>query len=375
MIKTNDKQPIIIVGAGLSGATIARKYAEDGEQVIVVDKRDHIGGNTYDFINEYGVLMAKYGGHIYHDSDDETWEFVSRFTEWIPYEHRVKSYVEGKLVPVPTNMDTYNEVLGKNFTDGEELKEWVESQHPEITDPKNSEESALKRIGSDVIYEKMFKNYTKKQWDKYPTELDASVMERIPVRYDHNDRYFGDKYEGIPKHGYTVMARNMLDHENIKVILGRDYHDMSLPEPKLLFYTGKIDTYFGEKFGKLEYRSIEFEHETRKTQSYQDHAVVNYPGEEFPYTRIIEHKKFFGEEYQNLPITTITREYSIAGGEPYYPVPNQENRDLYEKYQKEAEKLEEQGIYFIGRLASYKYFNMNQAIRAALDLYERLNKA
>ena len=375
MIKTNDKQPIIIVGAGLSGATIARKYAEDGEQVIVVDKRDHIGGNTYDFINEHGVLMAKYGAHIYHDSDDETWEFVSRFTEWIPYEHRVKSYVEGKLVPVPTNMDTYYEVLGKNFTDGEELKEWVESQHPEITDPKNSEESALKRIGSDVIYEKMFKNYTKKQWDKYPTELDASVMERIPVRYDHNDRYFGDKYEGIPKHGYTVMARNMLDHENIKVILGRDYHDMSLPEPKLLFYTGKIDTYFGEKFGKLEYRSIEFEHETRKTQSYQDHAVVNYPGEEFPYTRIIEHKKFFGEEYQNLPITTITREYSIAGGEPYYPVPNQENRDLYEKYQKEAEKLEEQGIYFIGRLASYKYFNMNQAIRAALDLYERLNKA
>ena len=375
MIKTNDKQPIIIVGAGLSGATIARKYAEDGEQVIVVDKRDHIGGNTYDFINEHGVLMAKYGAHIYHDSDDETWEFVSRFTEWIPYEHRVKSYVEGKLVPVPTNMDTYNEVLGKNFTDGEELKEWVESQHPEITDPKNSEESALKRIGSDVIYEKMFKNYTKKQWDKYPTELDASVMERIPVRYDHNDRYFGDKYEGIPKHGYTVMARNMLDHENIKVILGRDYHDMSLPEPKLLFYTGKIDTYFGEKFGKLEYRSIEFEHETHKSQSYQDHAVVNYPGEEFPYTRIIEHKKFFGEEYQNLPITTITREYSIAGGEPYYPVPNQENRDLYEKYQKEAEKLEEQGIYFIGRLASYKYFNMNQAIRAALDLYERLNKA
>lgn len=375
MIKTNAKQPIIIVGAGLSGATIARKYAEDGEQVIVVDKRDHIGGNTYDFINEHGVLMAKYGAHIYHDSDDETWEFVSRFTEWIPYEHRVKSYVEGKLVPVPTNMDTYNEVLGKNFTDGEELKEWVESQHPEITDPKNSEESALKRIGSDVIYEKMFKNYTKKQWDKYPTELDASVMERIPVRYDHNDRYFGDKYEGIPKHGYTVMARNMLDHQNIKVILGRDYHDMSLPEPKLLFYTGKIDTYFGEKFGKLEYRSIEFEHETRKTQSYQDHAVVNYPGEEFPYTRIIEHKKFFGEEYQNLPITTITREYSIAGGEPYYPVPNQENRDLYEKYQKEAEKLEEQGIYFIGRLASYKYFNMNQAIRAALDLYERLNKA
>lgn len=372
-IETQQK-PIIIVGAGLSGATLARKYAEDGEQVIVVDKRDHIGGNTYDFINEHGVLMAKYGAHIYHDSDDETWEFVSRFTEWIPYEHRVKSYVEGKLVPVPTNMDTYNEVLGADFTDGKKLQEWVESQHPEIVEPKNSEESALKRIGSDIIYEKMFKNYTKKQWDKYPSELDASVMERIPVRYDHNDRYFGDKYEGIPKRGYTVMVKNMLDHENIRVILGRDYHDMTLPEPKLLFYTGKIDTYFGEKYGKLEYRSIEFEHETHATESYQDHAVVNYPGEEFPYTRIIEHKKFFGKDFEQLPVTTITREYSIAGGEPYYPVPNQENRELYTKYQAEAEKLEEQGIYFIGRLASYKYFNMNQAIRAALDLYYRLQE-
>ncbi len=369
--KIASDKPIIIVGAGLSGATLARKYAEKGERVIVVDKRDHIGGNTYDFINEHGVLMAKYGAHIYHDSDDETWEFVSRFTEWLPYEHRVRSYVEGKLVPVPTNIDTYNEVLGENWTDGKKLQEWVESQHPEITEPKNSEESALKRIGSNVIYEKMFKNYTKKQWDKYPAELDASVMERIPVRYDHNDRYFGDKYEGIPKHGYTVLVRNMLDHENIQVILGRDYHDMTLDKPKLLFYTGKIDTYFGEKFGKLEYRSIEFEHETLKEESFQELPVINYPGEEFPYTRIIEHKKFYN---QDLPVTTITREYSIAGGEPYYPVPNQENRDLYEKYRQEAEKLEEKGIYFIGRLASYKYFNMNQAVRAALDLYYKLNK-
>jgi UDP-galactopyranose mutase len=365
-------KPIIIVGAGLSGATLARKLAEDGEQIIVVDRRDHIGGNTYDFINEHGILMAKYGAHIYHDSDDETWEFVSRFTEWLPYEHRVKSFVDGKLVPVPTNIDTYNEILGENWTDGTKLKEWVESQHAEIEEPRNSEESALKRIGSDIIYEKMFKNYTKKQWDKYPKQLDASVMERIPVRFDHNDRYFNDKHEGIPKNGYTVLVRNMLDHEKIRVILGRDYHEMTLPTPKLLFYTGKIDTYFHEKFGKLEYRSIEFEHETLKTQSYQDHAVINYPSEEFPYTRIIEHKKFFGLKFKKLPVTTITREYSIAGGEPYYPVPNQANRTLYEKYRVEAEKLEKQGIYFIGRLASYKYFNMNQAIRAALDLYSRL---
>ncbi len=362
-------QPIIIVGAGISGATLARKFAEDGERVIVVDKRDHIGGNTYDFINEHGVLMAKYGAHIYHDSDDETWAFVSQFTEWIPYEHRVKSFVDGKLVPVPANIDTYNAVLGKNFTDGKELQEWVESQHPEITEPKNSEESALKRLGSNEIYEKMFKNYTKKQWDKYPAELDASVMERIPVRFDHNDRYFGDKYEGIPKQGYTVMIRNMLDHENIQVILGRDYHKMTLEKPKALLYTGKIDTYFGEKFGRLEYRSIEFEHETLKQESYQELPVINYPEEKYPFTRIIEHKKFYN---QDLPYTTITREYSIEGGEPYYPVPNQENRDLYEKYRAEAEKLEAEGVYFVGRLASYKYFNMNQAVRAAIDAYVRI---
>lgn len=362
-------KPIIIVGAGLSGATLARKYAEDGEHVIVVDKRDHIGGNTYDYINEYGVLVAKYGAHIYHDSDDETWEFVSRFTEWLPYEHRVKSYVDGRLVPVPANLDTFNELLDNKFASGEELQKWIESQHPEITEPKNSEESALKRIGSNEIYEKMFKNYTKKQWDKYPSELEASVMDRIPVRFDHNDRYFSDKYEGIPKNGYTQLARNMLEHENIQIILGRDYHDMTLEEPKLLFYTGKVDTFFGEKFGKLEYRSIEFEHETLKTESYQSHAVINYPESQFPFTRIIEHKKFYD---QDLPYTTITREYSIEGGEPYYPVPTQKNRDLYAKYQEEAQALEAQGIYFIGRLASYKYFNMNQAIRAALDLYNRL---
>lgn len=364
-------KPIIIVGAGLSGATLARKFAEDGERIIVVDKRDHIGGNTYDYVNEYGVLIAKYGAHIYHDSNKETWDFVSRFTEWIPYEHRVKSYVDGQLVPVPANIDTFNALSGEHFDNGEQLESWISAQHPEITEPKNSEESALKRIGSTVIYEKMFKNYTKKQWDKYPVELEASVMDRIPVRFDHNDRYFNDTYEGIPKNGYTALVKNMLDHENIQVILGRDYHHMTLDEPKMLFYTGKVDTYFGEKYGKLEYRSLEFEHETFKKDSYQDYAVVNYPESAYPYTRIVEHKKFYGT---HQPYTTITREYSIDGGEPYYPVPTQRNRDLYAKYQAEAEALESQGIYFIGRLASYKYFNMNQAVRAALDLYDRLKQ-
>lgn len=364
-------KPIIIVGAGPSGATLARKFAEDGEKVIVVDRRDHIGGNTYDYINEYGIRVAKYGAHIYHDSDDETWKFISRFTEWVPYQHKVKSFVDGKLIPVPANLDTFNEISGMHFETGDDLEKWIASQDTKIAEPKNSEESAIKRLGSRTVYEKMFKNYTKKQWDKYPDELEASVMDRIPVRFDHNDRYFGDKYEGMPKDGYTSLYKNMLDHENIRVILGRDYHNMTLPKPKMLFYTGKVDTYFGDKFGKLEYRSLEFEHETLHEESYQELPVINYPEEEYPFTRIIEHKKFYN---QDLPYTTITREYSKAGGEPYYPVPNAENRALYAKYQVEAEKLESQGIYFIGRLASYKYYNMNQAIRAALDLYERLTK-
>ena len=363
-------RPIIVVGAGLSGATIARKYAENNKDVIVVDKRDHIGGNTYDFINEHGILMAKYGAHIYHDSDDETWEFVSRFTDWLPYQHCVKSYVNDILVPIPVNIDTYNMILNKKFESGDDLKKWVEKQHPNILNPKNSEESALKRIGSPEIYEKMFKNYTKKQWDKYPEELDATVMERIPVRYDKNERYFNDKYEGIPRKGYTVMVKNMLDHKNIRVILGRDYHKTDLPSPDLLFYTGKIDTYFNEKFGKLEYRSIEFEHETYDREDYQEFPVINYPEEKYPFTRIIEHKKIYN---QKVPKTTVTREFSIAGGEPYYPVPNEKNRNLYEKYKKESKRLESEGIYFVGRLASYKYYNMNQAIKASLDLFYKLN--
>lgn len=366
-----ENSPIIIVGAGLSGATLARKFAEDGEKIIVVDKRDHIGGNVYDSVNEDGILVSRYGAHIYHDSNDETWEFVNRFSEWIPYQHVVKSFVGGKLVPIPANIDTFNMLSGQTFNSGEELKTWVEAQHPEITEPKNSEESALKRIGSNIIYEKMFKNYTKKQWDKYPSELEASVMNRIPVRLDHNNRYFSDKYEGMPKQGYTNLVQNMLDHENIRVILGRNYHHMDLGDYKYLFYSGKIDDFFKQKYGALEYRSLEFETETLPQENYQEYPVINYPGEEYPFTRITEHKKFYNNKSAK---TTITKEYSLADGEPYYPVPTQGNRDLYAKYETDAKALEQQGIYFIGRLGLYKYFNMNQAIGAALDLYKKITK-
>lgn len=363
------QKPVIIVGAGISGATIARQFADTGQQVIVVDKRDHIGGNVYDYTNEYGVMVGKYGAHIYHDSDDETWNFLSRFTEWIPYEHRVKSLVDEKLVSVPVTIDTFNVLSGETFRNTQELQEWIALQHPEIQDPQNSKESALKRLGSDRIYEKMFKNYTKKQWDKYPEELEASALDRIPVRYDSNDRYFSDTYEAIPKHGYTHMVSAMLNHPNIQVILGSEYDPAKPEKPKMLFYTGKIDSYFNEELGKLEYRSLEFEHETFRQQSYQEAAVINYPDLAVPFTRIVEYKKIYNQE---TPYTTIVREYSRGNGEPYYPVPTQRNRDLYALYQEKAIKLEQEGIYFVGRLASYKYYNMNQAVRAALDLYNRV---
>lgn len=368
-VQMSKKKLINIVGAGLSGATLARKFVELGYVVYVYDKRDHIGGNVYDYVNEYGIRMSKYGAHIFHTSDEEVWNFVNTYSDWLPYQHRVKSFVNGSLVSVPVNIDTFNTILGSAFTNGDELQRWIDAQHPEITNPKNSEESALKRIGSDIIYELMFKNYTYKQWNKYPAELEAAVMERIPVRVDHNDRYFGDTHEGMPANGYTELVKNILDHPDIHVVLGVDYDASEQDKPTYLFYSGKIDSYFSEKFGKLEYRSLRFEHETLRTESYQDASVVNYPESAFPYTRIIEHKKLY---MQYGPMTTITREYSTDIGEPYYPVPTQENRDKYARYQAEAEKLEKQGIYFVGRLANYKYFNMDQAIRNALNLYEKV---
>ena len=362
----NEKDRIHIVGAGLSGATLARKFAEDGEKVLVFEKRDHIGGNTFDYLNEYGIRMSKYGAHIFHTSDEEVWQFVNQFSDWIPYEHRVKSSVDGKLVPIPINITTVNEILGLGLRHQKDFENWQKKNPYKNIEVENSRDSALKRIGNLELYEKMIDCYTQKQWDMKPEELEASVLERIPVRSDWNDRYFGDTYEGLPSNGYTDLVKNMLDHENIKVILGFDYLESPQQDkPKALFFTGKIDTYFNDKFGKLEYRSVRFEHDTLRQESFQEAAVVNFPSLSRPCTRIIEYKKFYPVD---IPYTTISREYSIAGGEPYYPVPTPKNREIFEKYKEEAMKRDD--VYFVGRLANYKYFNMDQAIRNALDVYE-----
>lgn len=361
---------IVVIGAGISGATLAERYAAHGYQVLVLEKRDHVGGNCYDYYNEAGILVAKYGPHIFHTNDEGVWKYVNRFAEWQPYEHRVLAKVDGKLVPVPVNITTVNTLFDLDLRTEEEMKAWLATHQVPNAQPQNGREAALARVG-EVLYTKIFKNYTRKQWDKWPEELDASVLNRIPVRTTFDDRYFADTYQALPVGGYTKLFENMLSHPNITVKLETDFFDIKdqIKGFQKMFYTGPIDRFFEFKKDvqeKLEYRSLRFEHETLDQESYQGHAVINYPNEE-QFTRIVEYKFLTGQRH---PQTTIVKEYSTAEGEPYYPVPNPRNRQLYAQYQKRAARLK--NIYFVGRLANYKYFNMDEAFKNALDLFDRL---
>ena len=359
----------LIVGSGLSGATLARKLADSGQRVLVIDKREHIGGNVYDYIDQRtGIRLSKYGAHIFHTNSEEVWEFVNRFSEWTPYKHRVLSFVKDQYVPVPVNITTVNNLFGLNIRTVEQMQEWL-GKHQVKSEIRNSRDSALARVGKE-LYELMFENYTRKQWDMDPSELEPSVLERIPVRENFNDRYFSDKYEAMPTNGYTELVRGMLDHPNIEVRLNEAY-DPNRHTTDRLFFTGKIDTYFSDRFGKLEYRSLVFDYKRHRVDDYQPVAVVNYPSLEYPFTRKIDYKKFYGME-SNYSI--VATEYSTSTGEEYYPVPTKKNRETYSKYQHEAKKLEAENIYFVGRLAEYKYFNMDQAILSALQLYDRINE-
>ncbi len=361
---------VIIVGAGISGATLAECYARVKKaRVLVIEARDHIGGNCYDYLDKSGILVAKYGPHYFHTNDEGVWKYVSRFTEWHPYEHRVLSHVDGKKVPVPVNITTVNRLFGLDMKTGAEMEAWLEANREKVAEPLHSEHSALARVGR-ILYEKMFKGYTQKQWDKHPSELDKSVMDRIPVRTDFDDRYFTDTHQAMPKDGYARIFEKMLADPLIEVRLNTGWEDIkdSIVWDKL-FFTGRIDEYFKEKLGKLEYRSLRFEHETIEKESFQDAAQENYPSGETAFTRIVEYKKATGQRH---PHTAISREYPTWDGEPYYPVPSPRNHELYKEYQKAAAAEEKQGIYFVGRLANYKYFNMDQAFRNALDLFERI---
>ena len=364
---------VVIIGAGISGAVLAERYASIGKKVLVIEKRNHIAGNCYDYIDDNQILVSKYGAHLFHTNAEDVWSYVNRFSEWYRWEHKVLAKVDNKLVPIPVNITTVNSLFGLKLSTEKEMEDWLEANRIPIENPKDGCEAVLNKVGMK-LYEKMFRHYTKKQWDKYPEELHASVLERIPVRNNFDDRYFSDKYQALPSGGYTKLFERILNHENIELLLSTDYFDIAkdISGFKKIFYTGPIDRFFEFKhslYEKLEYRSINFVSETIDIDFFQENSVVNYPGTEVAFTRIIEYKHFGNQKSKK---TTIVREFTVDEGEPYYPVPNAKNQEIYSKYKEEAAKLN--NVYFVGRLANYKYFNMDEAFKNALDLFNSLEK-
>lgn len=354
----------VIVGAGLAGLTMAERISSClGESVLVIEKRNHIGGNCYDSYNEDGILIHNYGPHIFHTNHKDVWNYLGRFTEWNYYQHRVLTYIDGQLIPMPITTETVNKLYNLNLSNFE-VEEFLRKQAEDIREIKNSEDVVLSKAGRD-IYEKFFKNYTKKQWDVYPNELDKSVISRIPVRYTRDTRYFTNKYQGMPKHGYTNMCMNMIDNPRVHILLKTDYKEViGEIDYERLVYTGSIDYFFDYKHGRLKYRGIRFEHETLDCDSYQDEAVVNYPND-YDFTRITEFKKMTG---QRACKTTIMREYPTWDGEPYYPYPVRECAEQFELYKQECDKQDK--VIFIGRLAEYKYYDMDAVVKRALDVFD-----
>nr|WP_241829215.1 UDP-galactopyranose mutase [Desertifilum tharense] len=356
----------LIVGAGFSGSVIGERIATQlGKKVLIVDKRNHIGGNAYDHYDRSGILVHKYGPHIFHTNSREIFEYLSKFTEWRSYEHRVLASVDGQLVPIPINLDTINKLYGLNLTSFQ-VPEFFAS----LAEPKDyirtSEDVVVSKVGRE-LYEKFFRNYTRKQWGLDPSELDKSVISRIPTRTNRDDRYFTDTYQAMPLHGFTRMFERMLDHPNIKVMLNTDYREIHKSIPcREMVYTGPVDEFFDLRFGKLPYRSLLFKHETHNQAVFQSAPVVNYPNEHL-YTRITEFKYLTGQEHAK---TSIVYEFPRAEGDPYYPVPRPENAEIYKKYKALAEATP--GVYFVGRLATYKYYNMDQCVAQAIAVYKQI---
>jgi UDP-galactopyranose mutase len=358
----------LIVGAGFAGSVLAERLASQlDKKVLIIDKRNHIGGNAYDHYNEQGILVHKYGPHIFHTNSRDVFEYLSQFTAWRPYEHRVLASVDGQVVPMPINLDTINKLYGLNLTSFE-VDAFFKSVAEEVVQVRTSEDVVVSKVGRE-LYEKFFRNYTRKQWGMDPSELDRSVTSRVPVRTNRDDRYFTDTYQSMPLHGYTAMFDKMLSHPNIKIMLNTDYHEILDVIPfREMIYTGPVDEYFDFRYGKLPYRSLEFKHETLDKPLHLPAAVVNYPNEH-AYTRVTEFKYLTGQEH---PKTSIVYEYPQAEGDPYYPVPRPENAELYRKYKKLADGTPD--VHFVGRLATYKYYNMDQVVAQALTLFKRLEE-
>jgi UDP-galactopyranose mutase len=356
----------LIVGAGFAGSVMAERLAEDaGKTVLIIDKRNHIGGNAYDHYDDAGVLVHKYGPHIFHTNSRDVFEYLSRFTEWRAYQHRVQAWVDGQLLPIPINLETINRMYGCNLT-AFELPAFFEKLAEKRSAVKTSEDVIVSKVGRE-LYEKFFRNYTRKQWDLDPSELDAAVTARVPVRTNNDDRYFTDTYQAMPKHGYTRLFEKMLSHPNIKILLNADYREVQKMIPhREVIYTGPVDEYFDYRYGRLPYRSLEFKFETLNVARHQPVAVINYPNENL-YTRVTEFKYLTGQEHHK---TSLVYEFPKASGDPYYPIPRSENAELYRKYQMLAAATS--GVHFVGRLATYKYYNMDQVVAQALTLYSKI---
>ena len=356
----------LVVGAGLAGATLAERLAtQHGKKVLIIDKRNHIGGNTYDYYNNDGIMIHKYGPHIFHTNSKEVFDYLGKFTAWRPYEHRVLASVDGLKVPIPINLNTINQLYNLNLNSSE-VEAFLESKAEPVKNINTSEDVVVSKVGRE-LYEKFFKGYTKKQWDLDPSELDASVTSRIPVRSNRDNRYFTDTFQAMPLHGYTKMFETMLNHPNIKVMLNTDYKEIiDAFSFKKLIYTGPIDYYFDYCYGKLPYRSLSFKFETHDKEEFQSTGTINYPNEQ-AYTRITEFKYLTGQKHHK---TSVVLEFPTDEGDPYYPIPRAENAALYKRYQILA--LQMKDTYFVGRLATYKYYNMDQVVAQALTMFKKI---
>lgn len=359
----------LIVGAGFAGSVLAERLASQLDQkVLICDRRKHVGGNAFDAYDDEGILVHRYGPHIFHTASERIFRHLSQFTAWRPYEHRVLAHVDGKLLPFPINVDTVNGLYGTSLGP-DEVAGFFESRALKLDRIQTSEDAVVSKIGRE-LYEKFFRNYTRKQWGLDPSELDASVAARVPARTNHDDRYFVDDFQVMPKHGYTRMFENMLDHPNIRIALNAPFEElMGDVRARHVVYTGPIDAYFGYRYGKLPYRSLEFVHETYDVEWHQAAPVINYPNEH-PYTRVTEFKYLTGQVHRK---TSIVREIPCADGDPYYPVPRPENAELYLQYKLLADATRD--VRFVGRLATYKYYNMDQVVGQALAVFDQIARA
>jgi UDP-galactopyranose mutase len=359
----------LVVGAGFAGSVIAERLASQRDaKVLVIDKRNHVGGNAYDRYDEAGILIHQYGPHIFHTNSEKIFRYLSQFTGWRRYEHRVLAHVDGQLLPIPINRTTINSLYGLNLATETEVEAFLASRAEHVQTVRTAEDVVLARVGRD-LYEKFFRGYTRKQWGLLPSELDKSVTARVPTRANTDDRYFGDTYQAMPAGGYTRMFERMLLHPNIKVMLQTRWQEVRelIPHRRVVF-TGPIDEFFDYRFGKLPYRSLRFEHVTLEKPWHQPVAVVNYPQDE-PYTRVTEYKHLTGQTHDR---TSLTFEYPSGSGDPYYPIPRPDHQERFKAYERLA--LELPRVVFIGRLATYRYYNMDQVVGQALAAFKRITQ-